>query len=210
MRENPPGEERILRAALQRFAADGLSAPLRRVAEDAGVSAGLIIHHFGSRENLLRLCDERALEVTRREKSTLLTGGSGELLVQLAQAEEYAPLAGYVLRRLQDGGPLAAQLVEDFANATEDYLAEGERAGSISPSRDPRARARVLTEMALGALLLQLPGRGDTLDLAELPTRMRQHTQRMVAPLLELYSIPLLTDRSMLDAYLASDTEENT
>ncbi|MDN5900163.1 MAG: TetR family transcriptional regulator, partial [Brachybacterium sp.] len=48
MEPAPPADERILRAALQRFAVDGLSAPLRAVAQDARVSAGLIIHHFGS------------------------------------------------------------------------------------------------------------------------------------------------------------------
>ncbi|HJG91820.1 MAG TPA: TetR family transcriptional regulator, partial [Brachybacterium massiliense] len=49
MESTPPAEERILQAALRRFAVDGLSAPLRAVAQDAGVSAGLIIHHYGSR-----------------------------------------------------------------------------------------------------------------------------------------------------------------
>lgn len=197
-------DERILQAALRRFAVDGLSAPLRRVAEDAGVSAGLIIHHYGSREKLLEACDQRTLEVTRTEKSGLLAGGSGELLAHLAQAEQYAPVVGYVLRRLQAGGPLAIQLVEDFATSAVDYLADGERAGTITPSRDPQGRAEVLTEMALGALLLQLPAQREHLDLEELPAWLRKYTQRIIGPLLEIYTIPLLTDRSLLDAYLAT------
>jgi len=174
------------------------------VAEDAGVSAGLIIHHYGSRQKLLEACDQRTLEVTRREKSGLLAGGSGELLAQLAQAEQYAPVVGYVLRRLQAGGPLAIQLVEDFAANAVDYLADGERAGTISPSRDPQGRAEVLTEMALGALLLQLPAQREQLDLEELPAWLRTYSERIIGPLLEIYTFPLLTDRSMLDAYLAA------
>ncbi|APX31981.1 TetR family transcriptional regulator [Brachybacterium sp. P6-10-X1] len=210
MAESAPAEERILQAALHRFAADGLGAPLRRVAEDAGVSAGLIIHHYGSRATLLEACDARALEVTRREKSRLVQSGSGELLTQLAQTEQYAPVVGYVLRRLQAGGPLAIQLVDDFAAATVAYFAEGERSGTITPSRDPQGRAQVLTEMALGALLLQLPAQRDRMDLEELPGWLRGYTERILGPLLEIYTVPLLRDRSMLDAYLATTATDAT
>src|SRR5690625_7898495 len=80
MPEELTAGERILQAALRRFAVDGLSAPLRRVAADAGVSAGLIIHHYGSREKLLAACDARVLEITRREKSEVMQGGAAEML----------------------------------------------------------------------------------------------------------------------------------
>lgn len=196
--------ERILQAALRRYAADGLSAPLRQVAADAGVSAGLIIHHYGSREKLLEACDARALEVTRQEKSGLMRGGAAEMLIQLADAEKYAPVVGYVLRRLQAGGPMAGQLVEAFVDYAVVYLEEGVHEGTLSPSHDPEGRARVMIEMGLGALLLQLPAQRGHLDLAELPTWMRSYTERIIGPLLELYSVPFLTDRSMLDAYLAA------
>ena len=92
MDTTPPAEERILRTALQRFAVEGLAAPLRAVAQDAGVSAGLIIHHFGSREQLLTACDRRALEVTRETKLEVMTGGTGVMLAQLAEVERYAPV----------------------------------------------------------------------------------------------------------------------
>lgn len=204
MEPTPPAEERILRSAVQRFAADGLAAPLRAVARDAGVSAGLIIHHFGSREQLLRACDRRALEVTRENKRDVMTGGSGAMLAQLAEAERFAPVVGYVLRRLQVGGSLARQLVDDFVSDAAGYLAEGEAAGMITPSRDPAARARALTEMALGALVLQLPAQRDHLDLDELPRWLRSYTDSLLLPMLEIYTTPLLADSSLLDAYLAT------
>lgn len=203
MPEELAAGERILQAALRRFAVDGLSAPLRRIASDADVSAGLIIHHYGSREKLLAACDARVLEITRREKSEVMQGGAPEMLIQLADAEKYAPAVGYVLRRLQAGGTLVAQFMDDFVADAAEYMEEGVEAGLLTPSRDPQARARVLTEMALGALLLQLPGERDQLDLAELPIWMRTYTERIIGPVLELYTTPLLTDSSMLDAYLA-------
>src|SRR5699024_389359 len=118
----PPADERILRAALQRFAVEGLRAPLRAVAQDAGVSAGLIIHHYGSREKLLEACDRRALQITRENKREVLTGGSAAMLAQLAEIARFAPVVGYVLRRLQAGGPLAQQLVGDFVADALVYL----------------------------------------------------------------------------------------
>lgn len=182
---------------------DGLHAGLRTVAADAGVTAGLIIHHFGSREGLLSACDHQVLQLTRESKTAVMTGGAAEMLMQMAQAEQYAPAVGYVLRRLQAGGPMAAQLVDDFVADAVTYLAEGEQAGVIRPSRDPEARARLLTEMALGALLLQLPAQKDHLDVEELPRWMGEYAARIIAPYLELLSEPMLTDSSMLDAYRA-------
>lgn len=204
MAATDPAEERILQAALRRFAVDGLTAPLRAVARDAGVSAGLIIHHYGSREHLLEECDRRALEVTQQNKSSVITVGSGAMLAHLAEAEKYAPVVGYVLRRLQAGGPMAQQMVEDFVADAREYLAEGERTGMITPSRDPEARARVLIEMGLGALLLQLPAQRDHLDLEDLPVWMRSYAERLLPPILELYTQPLLVDSSLLDAYRAA------
>lgn len=205
-----PARERILQAALTRFAIDGLTAPLRRIAADAGVSPGLIIHHFGSREHLLAACDQRSLEVTRAEKTETLRSGSADvMLAQLAQAEAYAPLAGYILRRLQAGGPTATQMLEDLVEATAEYLHEGELAGMINPSRDPEARARMLVEMGMGALLLQMPGLDQRLDLDELPRWMRAYTDRITGPTLELYTEPLLKDRTLLDAYLDATVDRS-
>lgn len=198
---------RILHAAVRRFATDGLHAGLRTVAADAGVTAGLIIHHFGSRDGLLSACDKEVLALTRSSKTAVMTGGAGEMLTQMAQAEQYAPAVGYVLRRLQAGGPMAAQLVEDFVADSVSYLADGEKAGVIRPSRDPEARARLLTEMALGALLLQMPAQKEHLDVEELPRWMGEYSARIIAPYLELFTEPLLTDSSMLEAYRAQGTD---
>lgn len=197
---------RILHAAVRRFASDGLAAPLRAIATDAGVSPGLIIHHFGSAEGLREACDAHALEMTARGKESVLTPGSGAtaMLSQFAELEEYAPVVGYVLRRLQTGGPLTRKLVDAFAADAVDYLRLGEEAGTVRPSRDPVGRARLLTEQALGALLLQLPAQREHLDLEELPRWLNRYTEQIIGPTLEHLTEPLLTDSTLLDAYLAT------
>lgn len=207
------GRARILQAAVRRFAVDGMSASLRSIAADAGVSAGLILHHFGSRDGLREACDEHVLAQIRANKSSVLVdggaGGAAALLVQMAQVEAYAPLVGYTLRCLQDGGPRLRRFVDHVVEDAVGYLREAERTGTVRPSRFPEERARLLAEQSLGALMLQLPAQQDRLDLEELPVWLRGYLERILGPALELYTEPLLSDRSLLDAYLATTEKEN-
>ncbi|MGM7644952.1 TetR/AcrR family transcriptional regulator [Nocardia sp. JW2] len=60
----PSAADRIRAAALKCFAADGVSATsLRAVAEKAGVSIGLVQHHFGTKAGLVVAVDEYVLRV---------------------------------------------------------------------------------------------------------------------------------------------------
>jgi len=48
-------KERILDAALKLFVENGIDATsTAKIAKEAGVASGLIFHHFGSKENLIR------------------------------------------------------------------------------------------------------------------------------------------------------------
>lgn len=198
---------RIRDAAIRRFATDGMEASLRSIAADAGVSPGLILHHFGSRAGLREACDAHVLARTREAKASVLEPGTaaGAFLAQMAEVEGYAPLVGYVLRCMQAGGELAQEFIDHFVTDAVAYLEAGVRAGTVRPSRAPEARARVLTEMALGALLLQLPAGKGALDLDDLPAWLRGYMEKIALPLLELYTEPLLTDSTLLDAYLAAN-----
>lgn len=208
--EDLTARARIRDAAIRRFAVDGMDAPLRAVAADAGVSAGLILHHFSSRAGLRQACDDHVLREVRENKAAVLTGrGAAGFLTQMADAERYAPLLGYVMRAMQAGGQLARDFVDHLVADAVEYLADAVAAGTVRPSRFPEARARLLTEQALGALLLQLPARQERLDLAELPGWVRGYFDRMAGPMLELMTEPALTDSTLLEAYLAS-TEHTT
>lgn len=203
---------RIRHAAIVRFATDGMSTSLRTIAADAGVSPALIVHHFGSRAGLRSACDDHVLAQVRENKAGVLGqggAGGGALLVQLAQVEEYAPLVGYVLRVLQEGGPALRGFVDHLVEDSLLYLSQAEAAGTVRPSRFPEARARMLAEQALGALLLQLPAQQDRLDLAALPGWLRDYSERLLGPLLELYTEPLLTDPTLLDTYLGARSTHN-
>ncbi|WP_065483371.1 TetR/AcrR family transcriptional regulator [Streptomyces sp. PTY087I2] len=193
---------RIRDAAIARFGRDGFGVGLRVIAADAGVTAGLVVHHFGSKGGLRRACDEQVLSAIREEKRKAFTDGTaGMLLEQMASVERFAPLVLYVLRSLQAGGELAAELVEQMTADAEQYLAAGEAAGVVRPSRDPAARTRYLALQSAGGMLLwfTLHGGGDP---ETFQASFRRYVEEVTAPALELFTQGLLVDRSMLDEFL--------
>ncbi len=193
--------ERILTAAVRRFGIDGFGVGLREIAADAGVSAALVIRHYRSKDGLRAACDEHVLAEVRRVKMESVTSDTRSLLERLAHMEEYAPLTGYVIASLIDGGDLARDLIEHMVADAVDYLAEGERTGMITPSRDPEARARYLTYAGLGGLLLQI--RLASSDRPRDPAAMmRTFMQQSMLPSLEIYTDGVFTDRRILDAVL--------
>jgi AcrR family transcriptional regulator len=147
---------RIRDAAIDRFGQDGIAATsLRTIAADAGVSAALVMHHFGSKDGLRAACDDHVAETIREGKRQAMAAGPGaDPLVALRQAEETRPLLRYLARVLVDPSPAVAELVDELVDDAEANMAEGVRTGMLRPSADPRGRAVVLTMWSLGALVL--------------------------------------------------------
>lgn len=203
---------RIRDAAITRVATDGFQVSLRAIAAQAAVSPALIVHQFGSRDGLLQQCWTHVLEVIEREKSKSLDGEPLTMLAQLAAVESYAPLVGFTLRHLQQGGAAARQIFDDLRARTEAYLETGVRAGTVAPSRDPRGRAQLLCYQSVGLMLMALQSDDGELDLDTLGARLRSVSEAVLIPALELYTEPLLRDRTMLEAALeaASATDSPT
>src|SRR5699024_6895304 len=83
---------RIRDAALSEFAAHGVArATMRSVAEAAGVSAQLVVHHFGSKEGLAAACDEHVLQLFREHNVSLLGSGSAFAPVESLEATWLGP-----------------------------------------------------------------------------------------------------------------------
>ncbi len=158
----PPDERRrqeLLDALLEAFAADGIGGrSLRDVAEAVGTSHRMLLHHFGSRHELLVTVVE---EVERRQTQVL-----GELPDDPADAVAamWADLRRPELRPFErlffECYARAAQGEEPFARllptAVDGWLDEVERA---DPTVD-RAMARLGLAVTRG-LLLDLVATGD-------------------------------------------------
>jgi AcrR family transcriptional regulator len=196
---------RIRDAALEQFGKHGFGIGLRAIAEAAGVSAALVIHHFGSKDGLRKACDDYVAEEIRTSKSdTLKSNDPATWFAAMSEIESYAPMMTYLVRSMQTGGDLAKMLWNRMIDNAEEYLGEGVRAGTLKPSRDPQARAKYLAMAGGGAFLLYLQMHENPTDLQAV---LRDYSRDMVLPALELYTEGLLADRTMYDAFLAADDQ---
>jgi AcrR family transcriptional regulator len=191
---------RIRDAAIEQWGEHGFNVGLRSVAESAGVSAALVIHHFGSKEGLRKACDDYIAEEIRTGKSaSMQTSDPAEWSRQMAEMESYAPLMAYLVRSMQSGSELAKMLWQKMIDNAEEYLEEGVRNGLLKPSRDPRARAKFLGLTGGGGFFLFIQMHDTPTDLRAV---LRDYGEQMVLPALELYTEGLMTDSTMYDAFL--------
>ncbi len=99
---------RIRDAAIEQVGQHGFSVGVRAIAEAAGVSAALVIHHFGSKDGLRKACDDYIAEEIRSQKSqSIQSADAATWLAQMAEIESYAPMMAYLVRSMQSGGDLA-------------------------------------------------------------------------------------------------------
>jgi AcrR family transcriptional regulator len=179
---------RIRDAALRLFAERGIGpATIRDIAAAAGVSSGLVRHHFGSKEALRDACDAYA-----SERLAVL----GEPLSG-AHLAEVLLLQRYLLSSLLDGSVTAAARFDEAVTAGEQWLA-----GRGISSPDPRAYAAVLVAMQMGAFLLR-----DHLSRAlgvDLGTPAGQ--ARLTRGFVEVFARPLLSEAQVANAHAALDT----
>ncbi|WP_191498186.1 TetR/AcrR family transcriptional regulator [Mycobacterium simulans] len=194
---------RIREAAIEQFGQHGFGVGLRTIADAAGVSAALVIHHFGSKEGLRKACDDYIAEEIRSTKAeTLRSNDPATWFAAMAEIESYAPMMTYLVRSMQSGGDLAKMLWHKMIDNAEEYMDEGVRAGTIKPSRDPHARARYLAITGGGGFLLYLQMHDTPTDLKAV---LRDYSRDMMLPALEVYTEGLMADRTMYDAFLATD-----
>ncbi|MFF5212725.1 TetR/AcrR family transcriptional regulator [Streptosporangium sp. NPDC000396] len=142
---------RIRDAAMGLFAEQGAKATtIRGIAAAAGVSPGLVQHHFGTKERLRQACDEYVLSYVREQASAGVTDrnlGKPEFIENVHRTAP--PLMKYLGRALVDGSPRAAAMFDELVSVTEEHLA-----GDGHSEVDHRARATVLTAMKLGITVL--------------------------------------------------------
>src|SRR5690348_15332512 len=151
---------RIRDTALRLFAERGIQATsVRDIARAAGVSPGLLRHHFGSKEALRDACDAYALQRAVDIKTEVVVDGGVTSPDLLASVEpDLLLLKQYLARVVLDGSPAAAAMFDDVVARTQAWLDGTDPslavAGPPPQTRDPRAYAAVLTAMNLGMLVL--------------------------------------------------------
>lgn len=147
---------RIRDAAIACFADAGVAATsVRTVASRAGVSPGLVMHHFGSKDRLRVACDQHVAALVRESKEKAAADGTGlDPAARIRAYDEGVPLLRYLARTLVDGSPHVAELVDDMVRDAVAYTEQAVDSGLMVPSEDPAGRAAVLTLWSLGALVM--------------------------------------------------------
>lgn len=151
------GRDRILDAALARFASQGVDGTsLKVIAEDAGVSQALIVHHYGTKEALREACDDLVLGTIREQMRIAAAEGKQMDVLEAfrRRQQEHASALPYLGRVLADGNPSADRFVDELAEemvrTTQEYVDNG----IYVPSEYPRERALVFLIWSLGAVAL--------------------------------------------------------
>ncbi len=186
---------RIRDAAIQVFARDGFQrATVREVAAAADVSPALVIHHFGSKQELRRACDRHVLATASGEKLAMIAGGHGpQLAGYLAEHPEVGPQLAYLLRAMREGGDLAEEWFDALVDHTATLLAAGEASGAFTQSTDPVARTALVVAQSLATLVFA-PQLSRHLGAPNLTDPAGY--ERLGRAVRELYSGGLLTDSS--------------
>lgn len=187
---------RIRDAAIDCFAAHGVAATTaRKVASAAGVSPGLVIHHFESMDGLRRACDDHVVSIIGQQKRKAMSSSPGFDALAALRSPEFDSLLGYLAAVLVDDSPAVERLVDEMARDAEAYMAEGVEAGNLLPSDDPRSRAVLLTVWNLGALVLHRHlGRMLGVDLTSPGFGTDAVSRSYAASVFEIYGDGILTD----------------
>ena len=196
------GRARLRDAAIECFAAHGFDESLRTIASRAGVSAGLVRHHFGSKENLRDECDATVLERYRTLKTEGINTDPAVLFARLPPSREGGILMVYILRSVRDGGAAGRAFLENMVTEALKFSADAVSRGLIVPSRNEGARVRHLVHQSVGGLIVQLAMRPD-LSLNDFQGFMEQFYADSMLPTLELYTEGLFAGRAYLEQYLA-------
>lgn len=153
--------ERIRNAAMKSFAARGTSATsLRTVAEAAGVSVGLVQHHFATKAGLIKAVDDHALAVVIARFSQPVPESPTDSVAEMSSrvtrlfAEE-PDVVDYVGRALADGSPLGTTIFDTLMAFGIARWTQRDERGETRPDVDLKWAAINSLVLALGTMILR-------------------------------------------------------
>ncbi len=185
--EDLTARARIRDAALRLFAERGLDGTtIRDIAKAAGVSGGLVRHHFGSKDDLREACDSYALDqMMRIKEQAVLEGQLGNPAFMSAAHPTVLLTLRYLARSLVDGSPAAEAMYDEMVELCEAWLAQ-HNPGQMA---DPHGYSAVLVAMQSG--LLMMHGQLSRWLGADIFTA--EGHLRLSAAMIDFYSQPLLS-----------------
>jgi AcrR family transcriptional regulator len=139
----PSRLERIRDAALTTFAARGTEATsLRMIAAAAGVSLGLVQHHFGTKANLVQAIDDHVTTVLTASLATPASAPADDPVADIADRvvsllTDHADIVDYLCRALVDATPTGTRVFDTLVGVVGGHWAELQEQGLAKPGLDP-------------------------------------------------------------------------
>lgn len=150
--EDLTARARIRDAAIALFTDKGVKGTsILDIANAAGVSGGLIRHHFGSKDGLRAACDTYVRDELVRFKLQVLEQAQADPDFQPRFDTRQVLLRRYAGRAMFDGSPAAATRFAETVDQTEQWFT-GQSGLDLL---DARACAAVMTSMSFGVLAMQ-------------------------------------------------------
>ncbi|WP_370646955.1 TetR/AcrR family transcriptional regulator [Mycobacterium sp. IDR2000157661] len=153
--------DRIRDAALKCFADRGTAATsLRTVAAEAGVSLGLVQHHFVTKANLIKAVDDHVLEVMSTTLAEPIPDPPADSIADVGRRvtwliSEQPDVCAYVGRALTDGSPVGSQVFDSLAHLGEARWKTREQQGLTRPDLDATWGMLNPLVLALGTWVLR-------------------------------------------------------
>jgi AcrR family transcriptional regulator len=159
--EDPSSIERIRIAALRTFGTRGTSSTsLRTVAEAAGVSVGLVQHHFVNKAGLIKAVDDHVMAVVVETIAEPIPPPPSDSVAEMGSrvtriVAEHPEVVDYVGRALIDGSPLGTSIFDTLtAFGIARWNQRSER-GETRPETDVTWAALNSLVLALGTMIMR-------------------------------------------------------
>jgi AcrR family transcriptional regulator len=186
---------RLIRAAMRLIAHQGYTrTTLAQVGKEAGYTGGLVSHHFGSKEGLLRqLVEQAAGRFYQDQMWPVLEGKSGldalcaavdiylgELVVREEHMRALYVLMGEALGPVAEINRVFAELNRKFRDSARGWIEAGVAAGEIRAGVDPEAEAAAFIGMLRGVAMQWMAERG-CIDIDTVRESLKEGLRRNLA-----------------------------
>ncbi|WP_051619658.1 TetR/AcrR family transcriptional regulator [Haematomicrobium sanguinis] len=207
MRSTPPPNDlstpaRIRKEAITLFAERGFAkTSVRAIAEAAQVSPGLVIHHFGSKEELRKSCDDYITEeIITLAKNKGNANNVGALFAELMQNPDLLEREmAYLIHSVNDDSPAGRHMIDNMVAHSALMIKDSGEKGTMRKVEDPEALAVALVMQSIAMLAYRKHVQrllGSPSDSLVDPTLLARYG----LPLLDVYTHGLYTDESYLNA----------
>ena len=152
---------KIREAALNLFGTEGFAVSVRAIAEAAGCSPGLVIHHFGNKDGLREAVDQSVMEMLLQRFGAIPSELPADELSR-TMGDAFSEVIGaspvvrqYIRRSLLEATPASQTIFDELLAFINASLSQLQRAGGLRESSDPQWRPYQLLFVILGTLLLE-------------------------------------------------------